>query len=106
MNSLARTPPVAVTIGPDLEERVRQLELWAVAAHSQIEVMQERSVALTPIVEKLADAAESQAAITAARKDEKVERRMRLDVGAKGMSLLVGSASLATFAISLLARKA
>jgi hypothetical protein len=106
MNSLARTQPIAIAAGPDLEERVRQLELWAVAAHSQIEVMQERSYALTPIVEKLADAAQSQAAIATAIKEEKVERRMRLDIGTKGMSLLVGSASLATFVISLLARKA
>jgi hypothetical protein len=94
MNSLARQPgPFAAPV-PDLEDRVRQLELWAVAAHAQIEAMQERSKALTPIVSKLSDAAEAQAAVAQANAVERAARRDKLDVSAKTVSLTLGSITL------------
>jgi ferric-dicitrate binding protein FerR (iron transport regulator) len=67
------TPPRITPLPPsDLEDRIRDLERWTVAASDHLDTLHARDEALALVVEKLQDAAEAQAAI---QLDQRLKRR-------------------------------
>lgn len=67
------TPPRITPLPPtDLEDRIRDLERWTVAASDHLDTLHARDEALASVVEKLQDAAEAQAAI---QLDQRLKRR-------------------------------
>jgi ferric-dicitrate binding protein FerR (iron transport regulator) len=85
----------------DFEQRLRDMERWAARADVLVEGHEKRLVALEPIVDRLADAAESQAAVADAI--QRVSARRRAAVS-RSVSWAAGAAGVLGLALRIAGR--